>query len=234
MFVFGHLGVTLGVVFLALRLLKLRTKLEIKFNRRLYLFVFTGSLLPDLIDKPVGEILLAGSISNGRIFAHTLLFNFLLLLFCLWLYKRSGSREGKEGSREERERSREGREESREGREESREGRGLGGNKNGFGFLLFSFASFLHLCEDRMWLTPETLFFPVFGFEFPQGAVESHWWDFFLGCFFGTYSPLRGAELSYVFVSEMVGFSVLLAFGLHHFHSFILRYRMSNQRWSSR
>lgn len=224
MFVFGHLGVTLGVVFLALRLLKLRTKLEIKFNRRLYLFVFTGSLLPDLIDKPVGEILLAGSISNGRIFAHTLLFNFLLLLFCLWLYKRSGSREGKEGSRE-------GKEGSREG---SREGRGLGGNKNGFGFLLFSFASFLHLCEDRMWLTPETLFFPVFGFEFPQGAVESHWWDFFLGCFFGTYSPLRGAELSYVFVSEMVGFSVLLAFGLHHFHSFILRYRMSNQRWSSR
>lgn len=217
MFVFGHLGVTLGVVFLALRLLKLRTKLEIKFNRRLYLFVFTGSLLPDLIDKPVGEILLAGSISNGRIFAHTLLFNFLLLLFCLWLYKRSGSREGREGSRE-----------------GSREGRGLGGNKNGFGFLLFSFASFLHLCEDRMWLTPETLFFPVFGFEFPQGAVESHWWDFFLGCFFGTYSPLRGAELSYVFVSEMVGFSVLLAFGLHHFHSFILRYRMSNQRWSSR
>jgi len=223
MFVFGHLGVTLGVVFLALRLLKLRTKLEIKFNRRLYLFVFTGSLLPDLIDKPVGEILLAGSISNGRIFAHTLLFNFLLLLFCLWLYKRSGSREGREG-----------REGSREGREGSREGRGLGGNKNGFGFLLFSFASFLHLCEDRMWLTPETLFFPVFGFEFPQGAVESHWWDFFLGCFFGTYSPLRGAELSYVFVSEMVGFSVLLAFGLHHFHSFILRYRMSNQRWSSR
>ncbi len=223
MFVFGHLGVTLGVVFLALRLLKLRTKLEIKFNRRLYLFVFTGSLLPDLIDKPVGEILLAGSISNGRIFAHTLLFNFLLLLFCLWLYKRSGSREGREESREE-----------REGREGSREGRGLGGNKNGFGFLLFSFASFLHLCEDRMWLTPETLFFPVFGFEFPQGAVEAHWWDFFLGCFFGTYSPLRGAELSYVFVSEMVGFSVLLAFGLHHFHSFILRYRMSNQRWSSR
>ncbi|RLB87781.1 MAG: hypothetical protein DRH10_08620, partial [Deltaproteobacteria bacterium] len=177
--------------------------------------------------KPVGEILLAGSISNGRIFAHTLLFNFLLLLFCLWLYKRSGSREGREG----REGSREGREGSREG---SREGRGLGGNKNGFGFLLFSFASFLHLCEDRMWLTPETLFFPVFGFEFPQGAVEAHWWDFFLGCFFGTYSPLRGAELSYVFVSEMVGFSVLLAFGLHHFHSFILRYRMSNQRWSSR
>jgi len=227
MFVFGHLGVTLGVVFLALRLLKLRTKLEIKFNRRLYLFVFTGSLLPDLIDKPVGEILLAGSISNGRIFAHTLLFNFLLLLFCLWLYKRSGSREGREGSREERER-------SREGSREERKGRGVGGNKNGFGFLLFSFASFLHLCEDRMWLTPETLFFPVFGFEFPQGAVEAHWWDFFLGCFFGTYSPLRGAELSYVFVSEMVGFSVLLAFGLHHFHSFILRYRMSNQRWSSR
>ncbi|HDN68801.1 MAG TPA: hypothetical protein ENG23_04400 [Methanomicrobia archaeon] len=230
MFVFGHLGVTLGVVFLALRLLKLRTKLEIKFNRRLYLFVFTGSLLPDLIDKPVGEILLAGSISNGRIFAHTLLFNFLLLLFCLWLYKRSGSREGKEGREGSRE-GREGREGSREG---SRGGRGLGGNKNGFWFLLFSFASFLHLCEDRMWLTPETLFFPVFGFEFPQGAVESHWWDFFLGCFFGTYSPLRGAELSYVFVSEMVGFSVLLAFGLHHFHSFILRYRMSNQRWSSR
>ncbi len=36
-----------------------------------------GALLPDLIDKPLGHILLPGN--NGRIIAHTLLFSVLLL-----------------------------------------------------------------------------------------------------------------------------------------------------------
>ena len=40
-----------------------------------------GALLPDLIDKPLGHILLPGN--NGRIIAHTLLFSALLLLIGL-------------------------------------------------------------------------------------------------------------------------------------------------------
>ncbi len=40
-----------------------------------------GAMLPDLIDKPLGHILLPGN--NGRIIAHTLLFSVLLLLIGL-------------------------------------------------------------------------------------------------------------------------------------------------------
>ncbi|MCK4475553.1 MAG: metal-dependent hydrolase [Methanophagales archaeon] len=184
MFLFGHLGITLGIAFLFFRILK------IEQDRRLYLFVLTGAILPDLIDKPVGEILLTNSISNGRLFAHTLLFAFILLLIGTYLYKRNGSEEK--------------------------------------GVVFLSFASFIHLCEDQMWLSPKTLFYPVFGFDFPQGVVEEHWWDYFLRVFFGTYSPLTGAELSFTFVSELIGISILLIFIFYYL------YRTSISRWSSR
>ncbi len=183
MFLFGHLGITLGIAVLLLRVLK------IKPNRRFYLFVLVGAILPDLIDKPVGEILLADSLSNGRLFAHTLLFTFILLLIGFYIYRYKYKRSGEIG-----------------------------------GFVL-CFASFIHLCEDQMWLMPETLFYPFFGFDFPQGIVEEHWLDFFFGAFIRTYSLSSGSGLSYAFVSEWIGISILLTFGF---------YWMSIQRWSSR
>ena len=48
-------------------------------DRRLIGFAALGAVLPDLIDKPVGHILLAESLGSGRIFAHGLLFLTLLL-----------------------------------------------------------------------------------------------------------------------------------------------------------
>jgi hypothetical protein len=45
-----------------------------------YRFVLVGSMLPDIIDKPLGQLVLRNLMSNGRIFSHTLLF---LLLICL-------------------------------------------------------------------------------------------------------------------------------------------------------
>ncbi|MHC1582882.1 MAG: metal-dependent hydrolase, partial [Candidatus Syntropharchaeia archaeon] len=87
MFILGHLGVTLGIAVLFFRILK------IKPDRQLYLSVLIGAILPDLVDKPIGEILLANSISNGRLFAHTLLFVFFLLLIGTYLYRRSGGEE---------------------------------------------------------------------------------------------------------------------------------------------
>ena len=116
MFIFGHLGITLGIAFLVFYTLKIVP------DRRLYGFILTGAILQDLIDKPIGEILLANSISNGRLFAHTLLFVFILLLIGTCIYKRNGSEEK--------------------------------------GVVFLGFCSFLHLCEDRMWLSPETLFYP--------------------------------------------------------------------------
>ena len=47
-----------------------------------------GSLLPDIIDKPVGRFFFAETFSNGRIFCHTLLFLTVLILGGLYLYWR--------------------------------------------------------------------------------------------------------------------------------------------------
>jgi len=53
--------------------------MRIESNRGLYSFILIGALLPDLIDKPIGKIMLAESLSNGRLFAHSFLFIFFLL-----------------------------------------------------------------------------------------------------------------------------------------------------------
>ncbi len=71
MLLFAHLGLAL----LAAR----------PFRRADLTFVAIGSMLPDIIDKPLG-VMLYGSFSMGRILAHTLLF--LLLLATLALYLR--------------------------------------------------------------------------------------------------------------------------------------------------
>jgi inner membrane protein len=47
-----------------------------------------GSLLPDIIDKPIGVFIFRETFSNGRIFGHTLLFLILLTLGGLLLYWR--------------------------------------------------------------------------------------------------------------------------------------------------
>ena len=176
MFILGHLGVTLGIAVLFFRILKIEP------DRQLYLYVLIGAILPDLIDKPIGEILLANSISNGRLFAHTLLFVFFLLLIGTYLYRRSGGEERR--------------------------------------IVVLGFASLLHLCEDRMWLSPETLFYPLFGFDFPQGVIEEHWWEYFLRCFLRTYSPLtEPIKPTYAFVSELIGMSILLVFIFYKIHT---------------
>lgn len=51
--------------------------------------IFVGSLLPDIIDKPIGHVLLAGSLNNGRIFGHSLFLLFIILLAGLILYRRN-------------------------------------------------------------------------------------------------------------------------------------------------
>ncbi|MFC1847039.1 metal-dependent hydrolase [Chloroflexota bacterium] len=50
--------------------------------------LFVGALLPDIIDKPLGQLILRDSISNGRIFAHTLLFFIITALAGLYIYRK--------------------------------------------------------------------------------------------------------------------------------------------------
>ena len=84
MLLFGHIGVTLGVFFgLAFFIPQLRTIID-----PTYLVI--GSLLPDLIDKPLGMVIFSSTIANGRMVAHTLLFSFTLFITGLYLYDKRG------------------------------------------------------------------------------------------------------------------------------------------------
>lgn len=82
MFVACHLfiGLILGLV--------IADRLE---DRRFIGYTALGAVLPDLIDKPVGHILLAGSLNSGRIIAHGLLFLSVLFIAGLVLRRRRGS-----------------------------------------------------------------------------------------------------------------------------------------------
>ncbi len=50
--------------------------------------LLVGSLLPDIIDKPLGIFFFRETLSNGRIFCHTLLFLLAITVFGLYLYRR--------------------------------------------------------------------------------------------------------------------------------------------------
>ncbi len=49
-----------------------------------------GSLLPDIIDKPVGQLLFRETFSNSRIFSHSLLFLIVIALAGFFVYRIRG------------------------------------------------------------------------------------------------------------------------------------------------
>ncbi len=164
MFIFGHIGITLGIVFIVSHLVpRIRNKVN-------YWFVAFGAILPDLIDKTTGRVIFADSVANGRIFAHTLFFVFILVLLTLCLYKYRHE------------------------------------------YTLFSGcvagAAFLHLLEDRMWNMPQTLFWPLLGWDFPKGVNCDNWFTLFFFMFKNSYVP----DISYAFVSEVMGLAIVLLF----------------------
>ena len=82
MLLFGHIGVTLGVFFLlGIFLPRLNSIIDPKY-------LAIGALLPDLIDKPLGMVIFASTITTGRMIGHTLLFSLLLFLVGLNLYEK--------------------------------------------------------------------------------------------------------------------------------------------------
>jgi membrane-bound metal-dependent hydrolase YbcI (DUF457 family) len=87
MLLFGHLGITLGIYFgLGIFAPRLKTIIDPRY-------LAIGALLPDLIDKPLGRVIFASTIENGRIIGHTLLFASFIFLLGLYLYDKN--RDGK-------------------------------------------------------------------------------------------------------------------------------------------
>ncbi|EHQ34481.1 metal-dependent hydrolase [Methanoplanus limicola] len=56
-------------------------------EKKAIIFCTFGSILPDLVDKPLGHLIFAESIGHGRIFFHTLTFFFLMLITGIVIYR---------------------------------------------------------------------------------------------------------------------------------------------------
>lgn len=85
MIFFGHLGLTAGAI---KTYEKIAHKGELSVDYRI---VLLGSILPDIIDKPIGAFLFRSTFHNSRIFAHTLLFSALLIILGLYFVHKNGT-----------------------------------------------------------------------------------------------------------------------------------------------
>jgi len=92
MLLFGHLGITLAAAQTFEKVMLSQGKK--KFTELIdYRLVLLGSMLPDIIDKPLGGLVFKATLGNGRIYAHTLIFLLLLVgtgIFFWVKYKRPG------------------------------------------------------------------------------------------------------------------------------------------------
>ncbi len=101
MLLFAHTGITLGMAFAWDKCLdrlspflpcKLNSEKVTSLTRSIdYRIVLLGSMLPDIIDKPIGHLLFPDTFeNNGRIFAHTLLFFMLIMTYGLFRFYQYG------------------------------------------------------------------------------------------------------------------------------------------------
>jgi membrane-bound metal-dependent hydrolase YbcI (DUF457 family) len=160
MFVFGHIGITLGIFYL---LSHLSTKNKFW---SIVPYIVVGSLLPDIIDKPLGRIILAETIGSGRIFAHTLIFAIMLGLVGYYLYHQ--------------------------------------GQPN---LLIIIAATFCHLLEDSMWNSPQVLFWPLLGWEFPRDTISGSFIDYLMLIMNRSYT----VSFTEVFIAEITGLFIIIA-----------------------
>lgn len=109
-----------------------------------YRLVILGSLLPDIIDKPLAFWLAPELVNHAtRSIGHTLLFNAALLSVALFL-----------------------------------------GQRIGYGRpLTLALASFSHLLLDSIWQNPVTLWWPLYGWQFPMGTTTLDEWMRFMTSF---------------------------------------------------
>ena len=172
MLILGHAGIALGAATLLAGAVNKRHASSINkiswftlLSRYLDIrLLLVGSLLPDIIDKPVGQYFFSGTFSYGRIFAHTLLFLIIIAAIGFYLYK----------------------------------------SRRSVWLLTLAAGTFMHLVLDELWLEPQTLFWPFLGITFERTDL-SIW-----------MSGILQALISdpKVYVPEVVGFVVLVWFGL--------------------
>jgi inner membrane protein len=123
-----------------------------------------GSMLPDIIDKPVGVFFFKSTFDNGRIVSHTLVFLLVLLipgLFLYWQRRKSW-------------------------------------------LLALAFGTLAHLILDQMWQSPQTLLWPLYGWEFPR---------FYEPDIIGLWVSMLKSNPE-VYIPEFLGAAIILVFGV--------------------
>ena len=89
MLLFAHTGITLGAATLFADAVNRKPSWFASLSRYLDIrWLLVGSLLPDIIDKPVGQYIFRDAFNNGRIFSHTLLFFIVISTVGIFLYKK--------------------------------------------------------------------------------------------------------------------------------------------------
>ena len=83
MFVLGHVGIAFGTFFI---MIQWKPEWQQKFDIR---WLALGIMLPDIIDKTIGLLIFREYIDNGRIYAHTLLFAFVVTLLAGYFRNRA-------------------------------------------------------------------------------------------------------------------------------------------------
>ena len=86
MIFFGHLGLTLGAA-KAIQAAAVRKGPAKILNWLDYRILLLGSLLPDLVDKPIA-LLFHNYFNASRLYAHTLLFSVILITIGIIIWKR--------------------------------------------------------------------------------------------------------------------------------------------------
>ncbi|HET8689442.1 MAG TPA: metal-dependent hydrolase, partial [Methanosarcina sp.] len=72
--------------------------------------------------------------------------------------------------------------------------------------LIIAGASFCHLLEDQMWNTPEVLFWPLLGWDFPKDTISGSFIEYLMIIFNRSYDP----GVTEVFISEIVGLLIIV------------------------
>lgn len=168
---FWHLGITAAVVFATLG----RRRID-------YRVVLVGSILPDIIDKPIGRLLFESIFHNSRLFGHTILFSVVTLFGVQVVLRGTSARR----------------------------------------WFILPIACVIHLALDAMWNDPVTLFWPLFGLEFPIVPVGNYWLEVLL----------RPFEHPVELLKELVGLAALLylAFAFAMFdHGVLKRFLRSGE-----
>ena len=185
MLLFGHIGITLGIFFIFSYFVpRLKTIIDPRY-------LAVGSLLPDIIDKPLGMIVFASSISNGRMISHTLVFSLTLFLIGLYLFdKRSDIR-----------------------------------------VITLATGSFIHLMEDQMWATPQTLFWPLFGWSFPKDQIADGL-AFLLMLLKESLMPQFSQDFipDHTFIPEIIGMFVILILTLNWLKNRLIKANINDKK----